>query len=104
MAQLSELTFQQIIDNLPTAIIIVSHDGVVRLHNQQARVLSPGLERGSSWASAGMLFHTDPEINQGWMNLLNPGATLEADLGSAIWQLQSQALNLDSDSTVPSEA
>ncbi len=100
MAQLSELTFQKIIDNLPTAIIIVSDDGVVRLHNQQARVLSPGLERGSSWASAGMLFHTDPEINQGWMNLVNPGATLEADLGSAIWQLQSQALNLDSENLI----
>ncbi len=95
MAELSNLTFQRIIDNLPTAIIVIGDDGIVRLFNQQAKTLSPGLETGSSWESAGMLFHTDPKIKREWMELLTPGSVMEADLGFAIWRLESQPVELD---------
>ena len=97
---LSELTLQNIIDNLPTAIVVIGNDGSIRLHNKHAKALSPGLAQGSTWESAGMLFHTDPKLQQAWMNLLNSGESLQVDLDEASWQLESAEVKIGKENCV----
>ena len=100
MTTLSDITLQQIIDNLSVAIILINEDGVVWLHNKQAKVLSPGLKQGGTWESAGMLFHTDPNLKQAWMNLLHDGGSLQVDLENTSWHLDSQSMLIGSDTFV----
>ena len=97
MIKLSELTLQQIIDNLPTAIVVVSNNGSIWLYNKQAELLSPGLVQGATWESAGMLFHTDPALKQSWMDLLKTGETLRIELEATVWELESVPLQLGTD-------
>ncbi|MFK7803572.1 MAG: ATP-binding protein [Anaerolineae bacterium] len=94
MTKLSEITLQQIIDNLPIAIVLVNNDGVIWLHNKQAKTLSPGLLQHETWESAGMLFHTDPGLKQAWMNLLHDGGSLKVDLEEGVWLLESKSVQI----------
>ncbi|MEM8860513.1 MAG: ATP-binding protein [Chloroflexota bacterium] len=90
MTTLSELTLQQIVDNLPHAVVIVAENGDIRLSNSSARSLSPGLKPNSTWESAGLLFSTDPELLQRWMSLQTAGATSYFKIGSTGWHLESK--------------
>ncbi|MFT7583807.1 MAG: PAS domain S-box-containing protein [Cellvibrionaceae bacterium] len=97
MTELSVLTLQKIIDNLSAAIIIVNDNGSIRLYNKAAETLSPSLVQGSTWESAGMLFHTDPSLKQAWMGLLNDKEVLQVELETGIWELESIAVQIESD-------
>lgn len=100
MTVLSKPTLQKIINNLPTAIVIIGDDGLIRLHNKQAAALSPGVSKGSTWESAGMLFHTAPERQQAWMNLLTNGERLQTDLDSEVWQLESTQIEIGGETCI----
>jgi PAS domain S-box-containing protein len=97
VTELSVLTLQKIIDNLSAAIIIVNDNGSIRLYNKAAETLSPSLVQGSTWESAGMLFHTDPSLKQAWMGLLNDKEVLQVELETGIWELESIAVQIESD-------
>lgn len=92
MTTLSELTLQQIIDNLPNAIIVVAENGDIRLVNSKARALSSGLKTHATWESAGLLFSTDPKVLQQWMSLLTPAQSAFFTMGSGGWYLESKSI------------
>ncbi|MEM9773959.1 MAG: ATP-binding protein [Chloroflexota bacterium] len=92
MTTLSELTLQQIIDNLPDAIIVVAESGEIRLANSKARALSPGLKTHATWESAGLLFNTDPQVLQQWMALLRSAQSAYFNIGLSGWHLESKSI------------